>query len=924
MTYENPAGYLPAPMPHNVPIQGLSPDQLKLILESILDKAVGNRGSAMMPMPGSSSAPRFTGDNLREFLIDYEDACRLAGLGEKEKVANITVYIDKDDRYLIEPLVRTAQAEGMTFAETIQYIRKKRDWFSDSGENPIAQIRALRNYEQSLKDPKELNEAHQLMLKLMAMARKQKRDPLSDNELVDISCGMVRAKTLTKIADSHGVEVRNLPNRLTFDEFWDTIRRLEKEKKDAQRFKATLDHPDQDNSSFRKPAKPPSTTFMQRTQVKDSELDDLAVQFQALIVEHETGTRESRSRTLTAIQELLRTSSQENLVAMKVGGGSGLVAYMSAIRIIESAVEPDPPVAILSRTPDQFNGTACAMGSGQYGQGSYQQGGHQQTGYQQAQRQYNGYQQPWASRSGQQRQQYPRPEDEDRLANQRQYRELYPPPPAQGSYAYCGGFHHPKDCVLQRADFEIRLVKFAIPYYYVGGGDDWEVVPPQPIVEGRNRGHPDRHSILEWVIMTGRPLASQAQGELEGRTLNPTAPFVFSNIYQKTRNAPQTPQAGSAAHGQVNLIGQYPGGLLNFRNGSYEDITDKIQGRVFPVSTRQDREVRFQETDPLPTPEPVYEEIRATDTAGSHEGPSPEDAKRIQGSITATREKLIKQFQQQEYKVPRDYLIAMDPELLKVEQEHVSGMDPERRQLPTVHLKVPRPQHDNAQPSKRRRVNVATEAPTRPDQANVGAAFSLGPLVTRHKELTVKELGDLSVFSAVTTQQWTLPIGLTRTESFKIPRTRIFAVIDSGAQFNIVSENVVKVFNLSHRVCKSSLKMQSATPGEPRGSIGYLLEYLWVDKYPQPILLQVMAAKDCAPDMLLGGPFFAQTRMTFNYVEDWAHADFVFGGSRIIVPIGYVGPFGKETLKDVYPDFILERTRMLQADQGNYESESDD
>ncbi|KAF9508070.1 hypothetical protein BS47DRAFT_1398118 [Hydnum rufescens UP504] len=65
-----------------------------------------------MPMPSSRDAPKFTGRNLREFLVDYEMGTGEAGWDESQKCKQLPLYCKKAVRDLISTFEEVTSGHG--------------------------------------------------------------------------------------------------------------------------------------------------------------------------------------------------------------------------------------------------------------------------------------------------------------------------------------------------------------------------------------------------------------------------------------------------------------------------------------------------------------------------------------------------------------------------------------------------------------------------------------------------------------------------------------------------------------------------------------------------------------------------------------------------------------------------------------------
>ena len=67
---------------------------------------------SLMPMPSSRDAPKFTGRNLREFLVDYEVGTREAGWEESQKCKQLPLYCKKSVRDLVSTFEEVVHGKG--------------------------------------------------------------------------------------------------------------------------------------------------------------------------------------------------------------------------------------------------------------------------------------------------------------------------------------------------------------------------------------------------------------------------------------------------------------------------------------------------------------------------------------------------------------------------------------------------------------------------------------------------------------------------------------------------------------------------------------------------------------------------------------------------------------------------------------------
>lgn len=122
------------------------------------------------------------------------------------------------------------------------------------------------------------------------------------------------------------------------------------------------------------------------------------------------------------------------------------------------------------------------------------------------------------------------------------------------------------------------------------------------------------------------------------------------------------------------------------------------------------------------------------------------------------------------------------------------------------------------------------------------------------------------------------------------------ALIDTGAMMNIISASVCDEFSLPYVTTSTS---SSAFNGTSINIVGVMETDMYVAGCHDRVMFFVVDQEGINHEVLLGMPFFNQTKMTFTHtVDNLVKASFKFGGARLIATVGSSGPTRKPEQKE--------------------------
>lgn len=149
------------------------------------------------------------------------------------------------------------------------------------------------------------------------------------------------------------------------------------------------------------------------------------------------------------------------------------------------------------------------------------------------------------------------------------------------------------------------------------------------------------------------------------------------------------------------------------------------------------------------------------------------------------------------------------------------------------------------------------------------------------KESTVNQLNSTldQIMDKCTANINLLPVRFGGKESRPLP-----ALIDTGAMINIVSVSICNEFSLPYVSTSSS---SVAFNGTRINIVGAMETDVYIAGCKERVIFFVIDQENTNHEVLLGMPFFNQTKMSFIHSPDHSiRASFKFGGSRLIAKVG--------------------------------------